>query len=66
MEDLPTQDEIAALAYARYIHRGSVDGHDLEDWFEAERELRQAALMARAFATDDPPLADEYDRAIPA
>jgi hypothetical protein len=35
----PTPEEIAAAAYARYAARGYVDGHDLEDWLEAESEL---------------------------
>ena len=30
---------IAARAYARYEERGREQGHDLEDWLEAEREL---------------------------
>jgi hypothetical protein len=35
----PTQNEIARLAYEFYEERGRVDGHDLEDWLAAEREL---------------------------
>jgi DUF2934 family protein len=30
--------EIARRAYDRYQQRGCVDGHDLDDWFAAERE----------------------------
>jgi hypothetical protein len=33
-------DEIAQLAYARYVERGYLDGHALEDWIAAESELR--------------------------
>ena len=36
----PRADEIAIRAYQLYEHRGGVHGHDLEDWFEAERQLR--------------------------
>jgi len=32
-------DEIADRAYLHYLERGSVDGHDVEDWLAAEREL---------------------------
>jgi hypothetical protein len=34
-----TQEEIAQRAYALYEARGREDGHDLDDWLEAEREL---------------------------
>ena len=37
----PTYDEIANAAYQRYLSRGGSDGSDLEDWIEAERELRE-------------------------
>jgi hypothetical protein len=36
----PTYDEIAEAAYHRYLSRGGVDGHDFDDWVEAERDLR--------------------------
>jgi hypothetical protein len=35
----PTNDEIARRAYELFEQRGRVDGHDREDWFQAEREL---------------------------
>ena len=37
----PPQREsmIREAAYFRYMQRGSVFGHDLDDWFEAEAEL---------------------------
>ena len=37
-----SSDRIAQRAYERYEARGRGDGHDLEDWFEAERELRDS------------------------
>ena len=39
---LVTQDAIAQRAYALYVARGCEDGHDVEDWFNAERELQEA------------------------
>ena len=35
----PTRDEIAQLAFSFYESRGRQDGHDVEDWLEAEKEL---------------------------
>jgi hypothetical protein len=35
-----SQDGIARRAYEIYCERGCEDGHDMEDWFQAERELR--------------------------
>ena len=39
----PTYAEIAQAAYERYLQRGQSDGRDLDDWIEAERELRDRA-----------------------
>jgi hypothetical protein len=36
----PSHNEIAAAAYQRYLNRGGAHGQDVEDWMEAERELR--------------------------
>ena len=35
----PTHAEIAHEAYAIYLENGSKDGHDIDDWLEAERRL---------------------------
>lgn len=35
--------EIARLAYEFYERRGREDGHDVEDWLEAEQIVRQRA-----------------------
>ena len=34
------EDSVALGAYRRFEERGGEHGHDLEDWLEAERELR--------------------------
>lgn len=39
-QDVP-REEIAARAYARYRSRGGENGHDLDDWLEAEREVNE-------------------------
>ena len=39
--DIPLHgDEIAKAAYLGYLGRGSLPGHDVEDWLEAEALLR--------------------------
>lgn len=35
------QEEIERVAYALYEQRGRIDGHDWEDWLEAERIVKQ-------------------------
>ncbi len=39
---LINEDVIAQRAYALYLARGAQDGHDMEDWLQAERELQEA------------------------
>jgi len=41
-----TKDDVARRAYELFLARGRVDGHDVEDWLEAERQLaaRRRAL----------------------
>jgi hypothetical protein len=34
-----THEEIQHCAYAIYLARGVTDGHDLDDWLQAERDL---------------------------
>jgi outer membrane protein TolC len=38
----PSEDEIARRAYERYEARGREDGHALDDWLDAERDLNGA------------------------
>jgi hypothetical protein len=38
--DEPPHDDIARRAYELHERRGGRHGHDWDDWFEAERELR--------------------------
>ena len=39
----PTIDQIAQRAYEIYQSRGGTDGQDMEDWLQAERELRRGS-----------------------
>ena len=41
-------DDIRRRAYEIYQERGGLSGHELEDWLQAESELRRAALFMRA------------------
>ena len=36
----PSHDEIAKRAFEIYLSRGEWPGRDVEDWLEAERQLR--------------------------
>jgi hypothetical protein len=39
----PIHEAIALRAYELYLERGGEDGHAVEDWLRAERELASAA-----------------------
>jgi Protein of unknown function (DUF2934) len=43
-----TEQEIARRAYELYLSRGREDGGDLDDWLQAERELRTGLSSTRA------------------
>jgi DUF2934 family protein len=36
-----SQEAIAQRAYDLFLQRGQAHGHTLDDWFQAERELRE-------------------------
>jgi hypothetical protein len=37
---IPTHDQIALRSYELYLARGAGAGHDVEDWLQAEAELK--------------------------
>ena len=37
----PAPEAIARRAYEIYLERGAEPGHDIEDWFRAEAEVRE-------------------------
>lgn len=41
MGDEQIRTAIEERAYARYLARGAESGQELEDWLEAEREVRE-------------------------
>jgi hypothetical protein len=38
----PPSDEVARRAYELFLQRGGSSGRDVEDWLEAERQVRAA------------------------
>jgi hypothetical protein len=42
-----SDEEIARRAYEIYQGRGGTDGADLDDWLEAERQLRSTDVTAQ-------------------
>ena len=49
----PKAEQIAARAYQLYLERGRTNGHDVDDWLQAEYELIQ--LPVRKLAEMIPP-----------
>jgi hypothetical protein len=43
----PTQEEIALRAYHIFLERGSTSGNEMEDWLQAERELKGEVMKPR-------------------
>jgi hypothetical protein len=39
------REQIASRAFQLWESRGAIEGHDLADWFEAERELGMSAMV---------------------
>ncbi len=39
-DEAPSLEAIARRAYELFLARGGEDGHDQDDWYQAERELR--------------------------
>jgi len=44
----PKTEQIAARAYQLYLERGRTDGHDVDDWLQAEYELIQLPVRKLA------------------
>ena len=41
-----THSDVARRAYDLYLARGCAHGHDVDDWLQAERELRARSTTA--------------------
>lgn len=53
----PTPEQVAALAHAIWVDRGRPEGSDVDNWLEAERQLK--GEVQRPLAADDLPASDE-------
>ena len=45
---IPIEQQIQQRAYELYEQRGRTDGHDLDDWLQAEREIKGTQANAAA------------------
>lgn len=43
----PSHEEIRRRAYEIYLERDGFGGNELDDWLQAEAELRRNAIVAR-------------------
>jgi hypothetical protein len=41
-------EAVAARAYQLYVERGCIHGHDVEDWIEAEKQIRSEYLQTNS------------------
>jgi hypothetical protein len=49
----PTEEEISARAFELYLQRGSVPGHEVDDWLQAEAELVAESANNRGGSTSN-------------
>ena len=49
-----TKDDVARRAYELFIARGQAEGHDVEDWLEAERQLEAESGSGRDVRSEVP------------
>jgi hypothetical protein len=43
----PSQDEVARRAYFSYVNEGSLPGHDVQHWLDAEAQLLAERNLTR-------------------
>ena len=43
-----SKDDVARRAYQLFLARGRVDGHDVQDWLEAERQIEAEGIALNA------------------
>ncbi len=55
MSDTLSNEQIEARAYEIYLERGRENGHDVEDWLAAEKELNQRRSEIEALFEQEKP-----------
>jgi hypothetical protein len=50
---VPSPDEVARRAYFAYVNQGSLPGHDVRHWLEAESQLLAERDLTRVHGYDD-------------
>jgi hypothetical protein len=50
----PSTDEVARRAYFTYVNQGSLQGHDVQHWLEAEASLTAERNLTRVHAFHNP------------
>ena len=48
-EDLPLEERVQMRAYELYVLRGNESGSELDDWLQAEDEVRDAEEQAAKY-----------------
>ncbi len=60
-EKLPLEERIRRRAFELFVQRGNASGSELDDWLQAEEEIRRAQERAideaseESFPASDPP-----------
>ena len=61
IEELSLEERVRRRAYELYVERGNESGSELDDWLQAEEEIRRAQEKAideaseESFPASDPP-----------
>jgi hypothetical protein len=50
----PSADEVARRAYFSYVNQGSLPGHDIQHWLEAEAQLLVERSLTRTNGFHNP------------
>ena len=45
---VPSPDEVSRRAYFSYVNQGSPQGHEVQHWLEAEKQLLEERKLTRA------------------